>query len=43
MIGALQERIKTAGWKNTEIAISDIQKNGLSSAQYSHVFASFGE
>jgi ubiquinone/menaquinone biosynthesis C-methylase UbiE len=43
MLDVLQERVEIAGWKNTDVKISDIQKNGLLSAQYSHVFSSFGE
>lgn len=43
MLDAFQERVKTAGWKNTDAKISDIQKNGLLSAQYTHVFSSFGK
>jgi hypothetical protein len=42
MITQVQARIDAAGWKNTNAAISDLQKTGLPSAFYSHIFASFG-
>ncbi|RFU29242.1 hypothetical protein B7463_g7109, partial [Scytalidium lignicola] len=41
MMETLQNKIQTEGWQNTEVIHADMQKSGLPSSHYSHVFASF--